>query len=68
MDVLDFDPPDYGFRTTARRLASIWREQWRLTSVGLAYALAYSLLSLAIPILVARAIDDSARWRSSAPA
>ena len=37
----------------------VWREQWRLTAIGLFYALAYSALSLAIPMLVARAIDGS---------
>src|SRR3954454_17278489 len=54
-----FDPPDYGLRMTARRLAGVWREQWRLTAIALLYALAYSGLSLAIPLLVARAIDGS---------
>ena len=58
-DVVDFDPPDYGLRMTARRLAGVWREQWRLTAIALLYALAYSGLSLAIPLLVARAIDGS---------
>jgi ATP-binding cassette subfamily B protein len=59
LDPLALDPPDYSFRATARRLARVWREQWRLTAVGLGYALAYSVLSLAIPVLVARAIDGS---------
>ncbi len=58
-DVAEFDPPDYGLRMTARRLAGVWREQWRLTTIALLYALAYSGLSLAIPLLVARAIDGS---------
>jgi ABC-type multidrug transport system fused ATPase/permease subunit len=58
-DRLDFDPPDYGLRATAARLLHIWREQWRLTALALLYALGYSLLSLAIPILVARTIDGS---------
>jgi ABC-type multidrug transport system fused ATPase/permease subunit len=58
-DAFAFDPPDYGFRMTARRLLDVWREQWRLTAIGFAYALAYSALSLAIPLLVARAIDGS---------
>src|SRR5919106_448837 len=56
---LDFDPPDYGLRATAARLLHIWREQWRLTALALLYALGYSLLSLAIPILVARTIDGT---------
>src|SRR3954469_17080275 len=59
IDPLDFDPPDYGLRSTAARLLVVWREQWRLTALGLLYALGYSLLSLAIPLLVARAIDGS---------
>jgi ABC-type multidrug transport system fused ATPase/permease subunit len=59
IDPLDFDPPDYGLRSTAARLLSVWREQWRLTALALVYALGYSLLSLAIPLLVARTIDGS---------
>jgi len=59
IDPLDFDPPDYGLRPTAARLLSVWREQWRLTALAFVYALTYSLLSLAIPILVARTIDGS---------
>jgi ABC-type multidrug transport system fused ATPase/permease subunit len=59
IDVTDFDPPDYGLKMTARRLSVVWREQWRLTAIALLYALAYSGLSLAIPLLVARAIDGS---------
>jgi ABC-type multidrug transport system fused ATPase/permease subunit len=56
---LAFDPPDYELRATVRRLGGVWREQWKLTAIGLGYAFAYSALSLAIPILVARAIDGS---------
>ncbi len=51
------DPPDFATWPTARRLLRLWREQWRLASFGLACAFVYSLLSLAIPLLVARAID-----------
>src|SRR4051794_1144428 len=58
-DPLAFDPPDYELRATVRRLGGVWREQWKLTALGLAYAFVYSALSLVIPILVARAIDDS---------
>jgi ABC-type multidrug transport system fused ATPase/permease subunit len=54
-----FDPPDYGLRSTTGRLARVWREQWRLTALGLLYALAYSVLSIAIPVVVARTIDGS---------
>jgi ABC-type multidrug transport system fused ATPase/permease subunit len=40
-------------------LARLWREQRRLVLIGLACALVYSTLSLAIPIVVQRAIDHS---------
>src|SRR3954453_19065257 len=58
-DVAEYDPPDYGLRMTAGRLVGVWREQWGLTAIALLYALAYSGLSLAIPLLVARTIDGS---------
>jgi ABC-type multidrug transport system fused ATPase/permease subunit len=58
-DPVAFDPPDYELRATVRRLGGVWREQWKLTAIGLAYAFVYSTLSLAIPLLVARAIDGS---------
>jgi ABC-type multidrug transport system fused ATPase/permease subunit len=59
MDSRDFDPPDYGLRSTAARLLRVWQEQWRLAALGLFYALLYSALSIAIPLVVARAIDES---------
>ena len=58
-DLRALDPPDYELRPTVRRLAGVWREQWRLTAIGLGYAFVYSALSLAIPVVVARAIDGS---------
>ena len=54
-----FDPPAYGLRQTAGRLVNVWREQRRLSFVGLGYAFVYSVLSLAIPLLIATAIDSS---------
>jgi len=42
-----------------RELARLWREQGRLVVVGLLCALAYSGLSLTIPIVVRHAIDRS---------
>ncbi|HZT17046.1 MAG TPA: ABC transporter ATP-binding protein [Gaiellaceae bacterium] len=57
--LLSVDPEDLGFRATSRRLAALWREQGRLVVVGLVCAFAYSALSLAIPIVVQRAIDHS---------
>jgi ABC-type multidrug transport system fused ATPase/permease subunit len=54
-----FAPGDLAVRATARRLAAIGREQWRIAALALALALGYTVLSLAIPLLVARAIDRS---------
>ncbi len=56
---LGVDPPDLGFWPTAKGLARMWREQRTLVLVGLVCAFAYSALSLAIPIVVQRAIDHS---------
>jgi ATP-binding cassette subfamily B protein len=53
------DPEDLGFLPTAKGLAKLWREQGRLVVVGLVCALAYSAVSLAIPLTVQRAIDHS---------
>jgi ABC-type multidrug transport system fused ATPase/permease subunit len=52
-----FAPPDLGVRDTIVRLAGVGREQWRLSALGLGLALVYTLLSIAIPLLVARVID-----------
>jgi ABC-type multidrug transport system fused ATPase/permease subunit len=59
IDPLDYDPPDYALRPTTARLVQVWREQRGLTALALLYALTYSVLSLVIPILVARTIDGS---------
>jgi len=53
------DPPDLGLWPTTKGLARLWREQGQLVLVGLACAFVYSTLSLAIPIVVQRAIDHS---------
>ncbi|HEX5584262.1 ABC transporter ATP-binding protein [Gaiella sp.] len=53
------DPPDLPLWQTMRHLYPLWREQWRLVSVGLACALAFTGLSLTIPIIVQRTIDDA---------
>jgi ABC-type multidrug transport system fused ATPase/permease subunit len=42
-----------------RHLYPLWRAQWRLVLVGLACAVAFTGLSLAIPILIQRTIDDA---------
>src|SRR5947207_15818965 len=44
---------------TLRRLLGLWREQGRWVALGLACALAYTALSLAIPTLIQRAIDHA---------
>src|SRR5438105_6937961 len=59
MPVNPVDPPDYATWPTALRLLRLWREQWRLAVVALACAFAYSSISIAIPLLIARAIDHS---------
>jgi ABC-type multidrug transport system fused ATPase/permease subunit len=56
---LSVDPPDLGFWPTAKGLAGLWREQKRLVIFGLTCAFIYSGLSLAIPIVIRHAIDDS---------
>src|SRR3954464_13875816 len=57
--VSSVDPPDLGMLPTFRRLLRLWREQWRLGAIGLSCALAYTLISIAIPILIQRAIDNA---------
>ncbi len=54
-----FDPEDYPLRPTVRRLTVLWWQERRFVVIGLSCALAYTGLSLAIPILIQRAIDDS---------
>ncbi len=56
---LTVDPPDLGLWPTITGLARLWNEQRRLVVIGLICALAYSAVSLAIPIVVQHAIDDS---------
>jgi ATP-binding cassette, subfamily B, bacterial len=56
---LSVDPPDLSLWPTAKGLGRLWREQWRLVTVGLVCAFFYSGLSLAIPIVIRHAIDSS---------
>ena len=56
---MQVDPPDLGFLATASRLLRVWREQWRLVTIGLVCALVTTGLSLAIPLLIRAAIDNS---------
>src|SRR4051812_6717440 len=53
------DPPDLGLLPTLRRLLALWRREWRLGVLGLSLALVYTLISIAIPLLTQRAIDDA---------
>jgi ABC-type multidrug transport system fused ATPase/permease subunit len=53
------DPPDLGLLPTLRRLLRLWRGEWRLGAVGLSFAFCYTLISIAIPLLQQRAIDDA---------
>ena len=60
------DPPDYPARPTGRRLLALWWEQRRLGIRGLVCAFAYTAVSLAIPVLVQRAIDNGVVHRRQA--
>jgi ABC-type multidrug transport system fused ATPase/permease subunit len=53
------DPPDLGLRPTLIRLVPLWWEQRRLVGIGLAFALAFTALSITIPILISRVVDDA---------
>ncbi len=53
------DPPDLSLWPTLRRLFPLWWEQRRLVAVGLAFALAFTALSLAIPLLIKRVVDEA---------
>ena len=53
------DPPDLGLMPTLRRLLRLWRAEWRLGLLGCVFAFAYTMISIAIPLLMQRAIDDA---------
>jgi len=57
--VQNVDPPDLKLWPTIRHLFPLWRAEWRLVSFGLACALIFTGLSLAIPVLVQRTIDNA---------
>jgi ABC-type multidrug transport system fused ATPase/permease subunit len=57
--VSSVDPPDLGLLPTFRRLLRLWREQWKLGLFSLTCALFYTLISIAIPILISQAIDKA---------
>ncbi len=53
------DPPDLGLLPTFRRLLRLWRREWRLGALGLSLALAYTSISIAIPVITQRAVDHA---------
>jgi ABC-type multidrug transport system fused ATPase/permease subunit len=53
------DPPDLGLLPTFRRLLHMWWGERRLGAAGLAFAFVYALISIAIPLLMQRAIDNA---------
>src|SRR3954451_9519533 len=53
------DPPDLGLLPTLRRLLRLWRAEWRLGVLGCFFALCYTLISITIPLLTQRAIDEA---------
>jgi ABC-type multidrug transport system fused ATPase/permease subunit len=53
------DPPDLTLWPTLRHLYPLWRAQWRPVLLGLSCALVFTGLSLAIPILIQRTIDNA---------
>jgi ATP-binding cassette, subfamily B, bacterial len=57
--VQNVDPPDLTLWPTIRHLYPLWRAQWRLAGLALGCALVFTTLSLLIPILVQRTIDDA---------
>jgi ABC-type multidrug transport system fused ATPase/permease subunit len=53
------DPPDLPLRPTLRRLFPLWWEQRRLVAIGLLFALAFTALSITIPVLIQRVVDEA---------
>ncbi len=53
------DPPDLTLWPTLRHLFPLWRAQWRPVLLGLSCAFVFTGLSLAIPILIQRTIDNA---------
>jgi len=53
------DPPDLALWPTLRRLSPLWWEQRRLVAVGFVCALAFTTLSITIPILIKQVIDET---------
>jgi ATP-binding cassette, subfamily B, bacterial len=57
--MISVDPPDLPLRPTLGRLFPLWWEQRRLVGLGFACALVFTGLSLTIPLLIQRVIDDA---------
>jgi ABC-type multidrug transport system fused ATPase/permease subunit len=57
--LITVDPPDLSLRQTLRHLFPLWWGQRRMVAFGLVLALALTGLSLTIPILLQRTIDDA---------
>src|SRR6195256_2962105 len=53
------DPPDLGLLPTFRRLLRLWRAEWRLGAFGLSLAFVYTMISIAIPLLMQQAVDHA---------
>jgi ATP-binding cassette, subfamily B, bacterial len=53
------DPPELGLVPTFRRLMALFWSERRLGLLGLSFAVLYTVLSIAIPLLQQRAIDDA---------
>jgi ATP-binding cassette, subfamily B, bacterial len=53
------DPPDLKLSPTLRHLFPLWWGERRLVAIGLTCALVFTCLSLAIPILIQRTIDNA---------
>ena len=53
------DPPDLALWPTLRRLFPLWWEQRRLVALGLTFALAFTCLSITIPVLIQRVVDEA---------
>ncbi len=57
--IQEVDPQDLGLWPTMRHLVPLWLAQWRLAALGFSCALVFTGLSLLIPILIQRTIDDA---------
>jgi ABC-type multidrug transport system fused ATPase/permease subunit len=53
------DPPDLGLKPTFRRLLRLWWAERRLGFQGLFLAFCYTVISISIPILISKAIDNA---------